>query len=60
MDEALEACFWTGILLSFEEFTWDCLFTVGITAIDTVDRGTTTVAKGNAVKVTGNVILISP
>jgi hypothetical protein len=41
-------------MLSFEEFTWGCLFTVETTAIDTVDGGTTTVANGNAVKVTEN------
>jgi hypothetical protein len=47
-------CFWTGILVTPQAFTWECLFTVGTTAIHTVDGGTTTVAKGNAVTVTGN------
>jgi hypothetical protein len=47
-------CFWTGILLTPLAFTWDCLFTVGTTAIHTVNGGTTTVANGIAETVTGN------
>lgn len=52
-------CLWTGILKTPVAFTWECLFTVGTTAIHNIDGGTTTVAKGNAVTITGNPQIIT-
>jgi hypothetical protein len=47
-------CFWTGVLLTPQTFTWECLFTVGTNAITTVDGGTTTIANGNEITATAN------